>query len=85
MRGSKAFAIGALVAVALVGRGYLPGAGEPEEELFVPILRFVDDAPVDTAWVPDPDVRDPFQPLVLPDPPAATVAEPSDGIVGVDE
>ena len=70
MSANKLFLIGALLAAVLMGRQLLPGADVDEDLPPLPVMRAVESDAPDLDWTPDPEVRDPFVPLVLPEAPA---------------
>lgn len=64
-RGTALF-VGAALVGAFFGRSFL-GGGSTEPDLEpLPVSRVVDDGLVDVEWARTTDLRDPFQPLVLP-------------------
>ncbi len=74
MRGAKLLMLLGLVLLAVVARQLLPDVdADPGEPFFPAAARSVpaDDSIVE--WIPDPDVRDPFVPLVLPEAPTTTI------------
>jgi len=74
MSGSRWFVVATLVGAAWFGRGLIAPVVDDDEEPFAPIARYVEVEPADLDWVANPDVRDPFVPLVLPSPPAEDAA-----------
>lgn len=71
MNGPRVFVVAVLLGAAWFGRGLVDPGAEPDDEPFIPIARYVEAEPISFDWAPNPDVRDPFSPLVLPTPPAA--------------
>ena len=79
MNASKSLLAVALVLVALVARQFVPDGVDEVDEPFVPVSRLVEDVAPAPQWTPDPDRRDPFVPLVLPEAPLGPAPGGEDG------
>lgn len=75
MSGSRIATVAVLLAAAWFGRGLVAPDGDVDEEPFGPIARFAEPEAVDLDWEANPEVRDPFLPLVLPSTPPDGVSD----------
>ena len=76
MGSRRTLAVLAVVLFGVIALQFLPSApAEPDEPYFPSADRIVGDDPAETDWSPAAAVRDPFVPLVLPDPPTTSASD----------